>query len=108
VKARHISVLTAALAVATVLTVPSATATATAAATTSAGHAGTARAAAYGFIGHEEGFGPTLDDAIHVAKQQMYGDYVGCKLPFMVVDDGQLANGTWWADVEANGCTGYR
>lgn len=102
-KARHISVLTAALAVATVLTAPSATAVTT----TSAGHAATARPA-YGFIGREEGFGPTLDDAIRVAKQQMYGDYVGCKLPFILVDDGQLANGTWWADVDANGCTGYR
>lgn len=104
-KARHVSILTAALAVATVLTTPSATAATSTSATTTHG---TAVPAAYGFIGHEEGFGPTLDDAIRVAKQQMYGDYVGCKLPFILVDDGQLANGTWWADVDANGCTGYR
>ena len=59
-------------------------------------------------IGHEEGYGPTLDSAILNAEQQMYGDYVGCKLHFVVVADGQYANGSWWADVDANGCTGYR
>ena len=47
-------------------------------------------------------------DAQANASSQMNGDYVGCKRPYFLVSDGQLADGTWWARVEANGCTGYR
>lgn len=60
------------------------------------------------FIGIEDGYGPTLADAQATASAQMNGDYTGCKRPYYLVSDGQLADGTWWARVEANGCTGYR
>ena len=74
---------------------------------------GTAAAAAGGsvhpdtFIGTEYGYGATLDDATQAADSQMYGDYYGCQWPFYLVADGQLADGTWWAEVKANGCKGY-
>ena len=59
------------------------------------------------FIGIEDGYGPTLADAQATASAQMNSDYTGCKRPYFLVSDGQLADGTWWARVEANGCTGY-
>lgn len=75
---------------------------------------GTAAAAAHGqvvrpytFIGTEYGYGATLSAATWAADEQMYGDYYGCVQPFYLVADGQLANGTWWAEVKANGCKGY-
>lgn len=77
-----------------------------------AGAAGAATASAVErpatFIGIEDGYGPTLADAQANASAEMNGDYVGCKRPYFLVSDGQLADGTWWARVEANGCTGYR
>jgi hypothetical protein len=60
------------------------------------------------FIGIEDGYGPTLADAQATAGRQMNSDYTGCQRPYFLVDDGQIANGQWWARVEANGCTGYR
>jgi len=60
------------------------------------------------FIGVEDGYGPTLADAQATASAQMNADYTGCKRPYILVADSQIANGTWWAEVEANGCTGYR
>lgn len=60
------------------------------------------------FIGIEDGYGPTLADAQATASRQMNSDYTGCQRPYFLVDDGQIANGQWWARVEANGCTGYR
>ncbi|ACU75475.1 hypothetical protein Caci_6629 [Catenulispora acidiphila DSM 44928] len=60
------------------------------------------------FIGIEDGYGPTLADAQATAGAQMNADYTGCKRPYFLVSDGQIADGTWWARVEANGCTGYR
>ena len=60
------------------------------------------------FIGIEDGYGPTLAAAQATASTQMNADYTGCKRPYILVSDGQIANGTWWAEVEANGCTGYR
>jgi hypothetical protein len=76
------------------------------------GVAGTATASAAvrpaTFIGIEDGYGPTLADAQATAGAQMNADYTGCKRPYYLVSDGQIADGTWWARVEANGCTGYR
>ena len=60
------------------------------------------------FIGIEDGYGPTLADAQATASRQMNSDYTGCQRPYFLVSDGQIPNGTWWARVEANGCTGYR
>src|ERR1700759_4993129 len=60
------------------------------------------------FIGIEDGYGPTLAHAQAPASAQMNADYTGCKRPYFLVSDGQIADGTWWARVEANGCTGYR
>jgi hypothetical protein len=84
-------------------------------AATAAFGGGTATAATHGpasvrpyiFIGTEDGYGPTLAAATQAADEQMYGDYYGCQQPFYLVADGQLANGTWWAEVKANGCKGY-
>jgi hypothetical protein len=59
------------------------------------------------FIGTEYGYGATLAAATQAANQQMVGDYYGCQRPYFLVDDGQLADGTWWAEVKANGCKGY-
>ncbi|GAA2016416.1 hypothetical protein GCM10009839_09980 [Catenulispora yoronensis] len=103
--ARRFAILTAALATAAGLAGPAATATAATAGPAAATTHGTIHPA---FIGHEEGRGATLDAAIQNARQLMYGDYVGCKAPFILVSDGQFADGTWWADLAANGCTGYR
>jgi hypothetical protein len=59
------------------------------------------------FIGHDEGSGPTLAAAEQDAINQLYADYYGCIRPAFITSDGQLADGTWWADSEANGCQGY-
>lgn len=60
------------------------------------------------FVGIEYGEGATLDAAIQNANFQMNGDYYGCLRPYYVVADGQYADGSWWAEVHANGCKGYR
>jgi hypothetical protein len=78
-----------------------------AAASLTGGTAMAASASPDTFIGHSEGWGPTLAAAQSAADEQMYSDYYGCKQPFYLVSDGQLANGTWWAKVAANGCIGY-
>ncbi|MFL6113622.1 MAG: hypothetical protein ACJ786_20000 [Catenulispora sp.] len=82
-------------------------------AATAAFGGGTAAAAtggsvrSYTFTGTEYGYGATLDDAIHTANAQMVGDYYGCRRPYYLVADGQIADGTWWAEVKADGCQGY-
>jgi hypothetical protein len=59
------------------------------------------------FTGRAEGYGPTLQAAQRAADEQIYADYYGCMPPFHLIADGQLADGTWWAEVAANGCEGY-
>lgn len=59
------------------------------------------------FTGYAEGYGPTLQDAQQNANAQIPTLYSGCKMPYTLVKDGQYANGTWWAQVAAYGCTGY-
>jgi hypothetical protein len=82
-------------------------------AATAAFGAGTATATTAGpvrpdtFIGTEYGYGPTLAAATQAADSQMVGDYYGCLRPYYLVADGQEADGTWWAEVKANGCKGY-
>jgi len=59
------------------------------------------------FIGKSYGYGPTLADAQQAADSQINDDYYDCKLPYYLIADGQQADGTWWAEVAANGCEGY-
>jgi hypothetical protein len=73
-----------------------------------AAHAGPASAPVrpFTFIGTDEGYGATLAAAELDAKQQLRADYYGCQTPF-ITSYGQFADGSWWADSEANGCQGY-
>jgi hypothetical protein len=67
----------------------------------------TATTAGATIIGHGFGTGPTLNVADNAARNQLNGDYFGCKLPILVIGSGQNADGTWWEEVGAN-CTGLR
>jgi hypothetical protein len=57
------------------------------------------------FVARETGYGATLSAAQFSARQQLVVDYGPCS-GIVFVDDGQLASGTWWADVVGN-CTAY-
>jgi hypothetical protein len=62
--------------------------------------------AAYAFfIAKDSGSGPTLAAAEQNAKMNIIADYGPCE-DFDYYAYGQLANGTWWADVEAE-CSSY-
>jgi hypothetical protein len=98
---RRFTTLTAALIAAAGLTVATASAATAAAAQPQAG------ARPDTFIGKSYGYGATLADAQWAADSQIYADYYDCKLPFYLIADGQLADGSWWAEVAANGCQGY-
>jgi hypothetical protein len=56
--------------------------------------------------GTETGYGATLSAAQFNANQQMNGDYYGCRMPYTLIADGQEADGSWWAEVQAT-CRGY-
>ncbi len=60
------------------------------------------------FVGTSYGSGATLAAATQDADSQINSDYYGCQQPYYLVADGQRADGTWWAEVKANGCKGYR
>ena len=47
-----------------------------------------------------EGYGPTLAAAEQDAKMTILGDYGPCQ-DYDYYADGQLAGGTWWAEVSA-------
>jgi hypothetical protein len=56
-------------------------------------------------VGKETGTGATLSAAEQQARTQFNGDYYGCVQPYVLVGDGQYANGTWWATLSAT-CKG--
>jgi hypothetical protein len=57
------------------------------------------------FPAHETATGATLAAAQSAARQQLNGDFGPCS-GFVLIADGQNANGTWWAEVGAN-CTAF-
>lgn len=73
------------------------------------GAAGTASAAVAVAVNtfpvSETGQGASLTQAENNAKSQIFADYSGCRLPFLI-DDGQNSNGSWWA-TEGDNCTGF-
>jgi len=58
------------------------------------------------FEATDEGEGATLQAAERQAVMFLHGDYWGCVPPYTFTGDGQLADGTWWADIEEL-CQGY-
>lgn len=58
-------------------------------------------------VGTGWGTGSTLSAAQTAANHDLISSYSGCKGPFVLVDSGQNADGTWFAEVKAN-CTGIR
>jgi len=57
------------------------------------------------FAARDDGSGATLAAAEQNARITIMGDYGPCK-DFDYYAYGQLANGTWWADVSAE-CSNY-
>jgi hypothetical protein len=74
---------------------------------TSIGGAAAASAAVHPatFAATDEGFGATPAAAQQNARNTLNGDYGPCK-NIVLIDDGQLSNGTWWAEVGGN-CTAF-
>jgi hypothetical protein len=57
------------------------------------------------FPAHETANGATLAAAQSAARQQLNGDFGPCS-GFVLITDGQNADGTWWAEVGAT-CTAF-
>ena len=74
---------------------------------TSAGGAVTASAAVHPatFPERDEGTGATLSQAEFSARQRLQIDYGPCT-GIVLIDDGQFADGTWWAD-EGGNCSAF-
>jgi|HubBroStandDraft_2_1064218.scaffolds.fasta_scaffold1534054_1 hypothetical protein len=53
----------------------------------------------------DEGYGATLAAAEQNARITIQGDYGPCK-DLDIYADGQLADGTWWADISGE-CSNY-
>jgi hypothetical protein len=57
------------------------------------------------FPAQDYGNGSTLSAAEFAARRQLNADYGPCS-GFVLISDGQLGDGTWWAQVGAN-CTAF-
>jgi hypothetical protein len=53
------------------------------------------------FVARDDGYGPTLSAAQSAARTQLLADYGPCS-GIVLIADGQLSNGTWWAQVGGN------
>jgi hypothetical protein len=62
-------------------------------------------AASASFAARDDGYGPTLAAAEQNARLTIQGDYGPCKY-LDIYDYGQLADGTWWADISGE-CSNY-
>jgi hypothetical protein len=72
---------------------------------TSLGAAAAASAAPAAFAAKDDGYGPTLAAAQLAARHQLVADFGPCT-NIVVFADGQLSDGTWWAEA-AGACQSF-